>query len=264
MLELLWLACTGKTPDTAGGTDTADSTADTSDSTDTGDTADTVDTADTGESAETGESGDTGEPPIPDERIVLYSADPIATATLAWADWLSASGTVESWAWDDEGAPLPTRDALVVLSPDLPESAGERIGMLASHGGPVLAIGVGGARAYDGLDLGMGATVGIQTTADGLVVATGQAGHPIYAGVSVPKDGALDVWPEAVNLIGIEPTEAMEVLGWDNRYPDSVAVLLHVDRFWYWGWGGVSYGYPQDTTPDGDAVLRALVNSTLQ
>lgn len=258
---LLLLACAAKNPDTAG--DTAD-TGETADSAESGDTTETADTGETSDTADTTETGDTGETQIPDEAITLFCGDPAGAAATAWASWLGASGHVSAWAWEDKSAPLPGPDALVVLAPDLPSNASEQVLLLVAHGGPVLGLGVGGARAYDGLGIGIGMSDGLQTSVDGLLVADGQAGNPIFAGITVPKDGGVTIWPTGTSVVGLHPAEGTEILAWDDRYAGTLAVILHADRYWYWGWGGSADGFPADLTADGDTVLRTLVNDLLQ
>jgi hypothetical protein len=178
-----------------------------------------------------------------------------------WAAWFESVAPAEVIAWDDTAVADAAASVVVVFLPELPRGARDEAARIAGHGGPVLGMGVGGARAYGGLDLGLGLADGAQGAVDGMIVA--DPDHALFAGMEIPEDRDVTVYTAAVTDVGIRPSDGVEVLGWDDRYEGSYADLCHNGEAWFWGWGGEEDGLPDELTPEGDAVLRALVTSLI-
>lgn len=218
-----------------------------------------------GGSAESGDSApDTGEHETAEggPMFLLIADDPEAEVPAAWGAWFESlgRGEVRLVAADAEER-FDVGQLLTVLLPDLGRSSKNSVLEWTAQESNVLAMGVGGARAYDGLGLGIGYSDGGQGAVDGLSVNEGFEADPVFAGVDLSDGPVVDVWQVPVTDVGIVPgADGLVVLGWDDRYPGSYADLCHVGRYWAWGWGDTD-GTPDQLTADGALVWSNLVNT---
>ncbi len=197
----------------------------------------------------------------PGPKFLLIAGDPAGTVASAWIDWFTALAATEVHSATDDPATFGTSQELTVLLPDLPRNAKGSVAGWTAGTGNVLAMGVGGAHAYDGLGIGIGYADGGQGAVDGLSIADGFGSNAVFAGVDQSAGPIVTVWQEPVTDVGIVPVAAgLEVLGWDDRYPGSYADLCHIDRYWFWGWGDTD-GTPDRLTADGGVVFQNLVGA---
>ncbi|MCK6529058.1 hypothetical protein L6R50_16375 [Myxococcota bacterium] len=196
-----------------------------------------------------------GDPP----RVWMFADDPEGSVASAYDAFVTGLGLETSLAAYDDASAIPAAADLVVLLPDLPRDASDEAPRLTAHGGPVLGLGVGGARAYEGLEVGLGTGDGGQGAVDKMEVDASAVDHPIFAGIDVPADRVVAVTTSAVTDVGIIPSGDVVALAWDYRYPGTYADICSNGRYWFWGWGGASDGVPDDLTADGATVFGALV-----
>ena len=211
------------------------------------------------DSSDTGQ--DTALPEQPEApRFLLIAGDPTGFLPNAWRAWFEGQGTTVLHGANEGLETYDFGQSLTVLLPDLARDSKEVVGDWTSGGANVLAMGVGGARAYEGLDIGIGINDGATGTVDGLAVNDGFESDPVFTGVDLSSDSIVDVWQTAVTDVGIVPAAAgLEVLGWDDRYPGQYADLGHVDRYWFWGWGSSDDGTPDLLSAEGEVVWQNLI-----
>ena len=209
-----------------------------------------------------GADSDAPSPEVP--TYVLFAADAAGEVPLAWEAWFAALGRTEMIQADAEQDSFDRGQSLTVLLPDLSRDSKQSVEAWTAGDANVLAMGVGGARAYDGLDLGIGYSDGGEGAVDGLSVNDGYEGDAVFAGVDLTDGPIVEVWSAPVTDVGIIPgAEGLEVLAWDDRYPGDYADLCHVDRYWFWGWGSDTDGTPAEMTADGALIWSNLVSSLL-
>ena len=204
---------------------------------------------------------DTAPPEVPEvPQFLLIAGDPTGFIPGVWQAWFEGQGTTVLHGAKEDLESYDLGQALTVLLPDLARDSKESVGLWTAGGANVLAMGVGGARAYDGLNLGIGINEGATGTVDGLSVNEGFESDPVFSGVDLSDGPIVDIWQSAVTDVGIVPAaEGLVVLGWDDRYPGEYADLGHVGRYWFWGWGSSDDGLPENLSVDGAVVWQNLV-----
>ncbi len=246
--------------------DDDDSMADDDSAGDDDSTGDDDSASDDDATADDDTSSDDDSTPAAPGRVVMLSDDLAGESALAYQAFLEKAGlTTFLLSWEDVGESLPVEPQdLVMFLPDLPRDAADYASTWVSHGGRVLGLGVGGARAYGGLEVGLSSADGGQGAVDGMAIDSSALEHPVFAGIEIPGDGIVTVTTSAITDVGIIPSAGVETLAWDRRYPGDYADLCHNDRFWFWGWGSALEGVPEDFTADGAVVFIDLVTWLLE